>query len=375
MNFSYVSLDPVSVTKPGPHAAKELRTHQGIPGIERTASGRLFAVWYTGGTSECRENYVAMCISDDDGATWSETVAVVDPPHPDVRAFDSTLWISPDGRFYWFWAQGCGGNAGEWDICDGIGGVWFSILENPDDDPSEFRFSAPRRISHGIMMNKPTVLSDGTWALPCSVWTGNYRKHESLHVVPGAMMVVSSDGGETFEVRGRIAMDTVEGGPAFDEHMFVELRDGSILCCIRVRKGVAQSISRDGGRTWSRPELSPRFTGPNSRFFIRRLKSGRLLLVNNDSAEKREKMTAFLSEDDGLTWPCRLLLDARDNVSYPDGTEGADGRLYLIHDYNRCGGGYILLSRITEADILAGKLVTPSSALHLEVSRSRPVGK
>ena len=123
MNFSYVSLDPVPVTKPGPHAAKELRTHQGIPGIERTASGRLFAVWYTGGTSECRENYVAMSISDDDGATWSETVAVVDPPHPDVRAFDSTLWISPEGRFYWFWAQGCGGMDGKWENSDGIGGV------------------------------------------------------------------------------------------------------------------------------------------------------------------------------------------------------------------------------------------------------------
>ena len=72
---------------------------------------------------------------------------------------------------------------------------------------------------------------------------------------------------------------------------------------------------------------------------------------------------------------CRLLLDARDNVSYPDGTEGGDGRLYLTHDYKRCGGGYILLSRMMEGDILVGKLATASSALHLEVSHSRPVKK
>ena len=108
MNFSYISLDPVPVSKPGPHAAKELRTHQGIPGIECSASGRLFAVWYAGGNGECRENYVTMAVSDDHGATWKDSVAVVDPPHPDVRAFDSVLWRSPDGRFFWFWSQGCG---------------------------------------------------------------------------------------------------------------------------------------------------------------------------------------------------------------------------------------------------------------------------
>ena len=56
MNFTYASLDPVPVTKPGKHSAEEKRTHQGIPGIERLDSGRIFAVWYAGGKSECREN-------------------------------------------------------------------------------------------------------------------------------------------------------------------------------------------------------------------------------------------------------------------------------------------------------------------------------
>lgn len=373
MNFTYVSLDPVPVTKPGAHSARELRSHQGIPGIERSASGRLFAVWYAGGITECRENYVMMVVSDDNGATWSDAVAVIDPPHPDVRAFDPALWVAPDGRFFCFWAQGCGGENGE--ICDGIVGVWYTVLENPDDDPAVFRFTPPRRISNGIMMNKPTVLSDGTWALPCSVWTGDhYRKHESLGVVPGAMMVVSTDNGEHFEVRGRIDMSYVEGGAIFDEHMFVELRDGRIVCYIRVKKGIAESISCDGGRTWSLPELSRTVQGPNSRLFIRRLKSGRLLMVNNDSSVKREKMTAYLSDDDGATWPHRLLLDAREHdVAYPDGTEAPDGTLYLIHDFARKNGGYILMSRITEADILAGTPVSPDSALCLEVSHSIPV--
>ena len=32
--------------------------------------------------------------------------------------------------------------------------------------------------------------------------------------------------------------------------------DGRILCAIRVRKGVAESFSSDGGYTWSDPVLS-----------------------------------------------------------------------------------------------------------------------
>ena len=96
-------------------------------------------------------------------------------------------------------------------------------------------------------------------------------------------------------------------------------------------------------------------------------------MVNNDSTVKREKMTAYLSDDDGATWPHRLLLDAREQVSYPDGTEAPDGTLYLIHDFDRMNGGYVLMSRITEADILAGTPVSPDSALCLEVGHSIPV--
>lgn len=375
MDYSYVSLDPVQPSKPGPHASPAVRTHEGIPGIERSPNGRLFAVWYAGGTTECRENYAMLVVSDDDGKTWSDAVAVVDPPHPFVRAFDSTLWYAPNGKLYWFWAQSCGGYDSTWQIADGIVGVWYSIIENPDDDPASFRFSPSRRIANGIMMNKPTVLADGTWAFPCSVWTGNYPKHESLNVQQGAYMVVSEDQGETFHIRGRIHMANVEGGPIFDEHMFVQHNDGRVVCYIRVKKGTAESTSYDNGKTWTPPTLSTNIGGPNSRLFIRRLKSGRLLLVNNDSNTKREKMTAFLSDDDGKSWPHKLLLDLgkHDAVSYPDGVQAPDGTLYIIHDYARQRGGHIFMSRITEDDIIAGKLVSDNSQLKIHIASSFPV--
>lgn len=375
MSFTYQSLDPVPVTKPTERNLRDSRTFQGIPGIAVLPSGRIFAVWYAGGHTEFTENFVMMVISDDNGETWSDAVAVVDPPSPDVRAFDSTFWIAPDGRFFWFWSQ-----SSDW--FDGIAGVWYSILENPEADPAEFRFTAPVRIANGIMMDKPTVLSDGTWALPVSVWTGDYKKHDSLGVVQGCYMVVSEDNGKTFHPRGRIDLARVEGGPRFDEHCFVEHNDGAIECYIRVNRGVATSISRDKGATWTAPDLSKTILGPNSRMYAVRLRSGRILLVNNDASgivpgEKdwpvRERMTAYLSDDDGKTWPHSLLLDERTAVSYPDAQETADGSLFIIYDHERTKNGDILMARITEDDILAGRLVSPASRLKILIDHTKGV--
>ena len=48
------------------------RTWQGIPGLERTAKGRVFVAWFTGGPKEpAPENTVVLANSDDGGKTFS----------------------------------------------------------------------------------------------------------------------------------------------------------------------------------------------------------------------------------------------------------------------------------------------------------------
>jgi predicted neuraminidase len=78
-------------------------------------------------------------------------------------------------------------------------------------------------------------------------------------------------------------------------------------------------------RTWSEPKQAATVQNVNARFFLRRLKSGRILLVKNGSPaerlQKRTHMSAWLSEDEGQTWKGGLLLDERNAVSYPDGFE------------------------------------------------------
>ena len=87
---------PPVMFNPGPEYGPDTRPFQGIPGIERTAGGRLWATWYGGGPTEGPWNYVMLNTSADDGETWSGLTLVVNPPDP-VRAFDPVLWVDPLG--------------------------------------------------------------------------------------------------------------------------------------------------------------------------------------------------------------------------------------------------------------------------------------
>ncbi len=351
------------------------RQFQGIPGIERMPDGRLWATWYSGGTGEGPENFVLLVTSQDDGLTWSEPLAVVDPPGH-TRAFDPCLWRDPLGRLWWFWAESDSPKMGE--IMDGRGGVWAARLEG--ESPEELKFTRPVRIANGVMMNKPTVLSNGEWLLPTAVWACWHVKAEDLAGERFSNATVSTDAGESFTLRG--GADVPDR--CFDEHLFVELNDGRVWCLVRTFYGIGQSFSSDQGRTWTPGEDSG-LGGPNSRFFIRRLASGRLLLVNHidvtamesgqawragRSWRRRSHLAALLSEDEGATWIGPLLLDERDGVSYPDGVQAEDGRIFIIYDHDRAGAGEILLACFREEDILAGACVSPDAFLRRLVNRT-----
>lgn len=335
--------------------AYQNRAWQGIPGIEMAPNGRLWATFYSGGEDEGPDNYVTLVTSMDGGQTWSDLKSVIDPPGQS-RAYDPCLWQDPSGRLWLFWAQSFG-----W--FDGRCGVWASICS--DSTQADPVWSEPRRIADGIMMNKPTVLSSGDWLLPIAVWACNESDVNDLPEERYSNVYRSDDQGETFHKWGSADIPNRH----FDEHMVVERRDGSLWMLVRTFYGIGESVSVDGGRTWS-PGKPTTLGGPDSRFFIRRLLSGRLLLVNHYGFKGRSHLTAMLSEDDGLTWTGNLLLDERPHVSYPDGVQAEDGRIYIIYDRERKEAKEILMAAFTEEDIIQGECVTPHSVLQAIVNKA-----
>jgi hypothetical protein len=343
---------PAYIGPAKPLQAVTNRGFTGIPSLAVAPGGRLWATWYAGRTpAEDQNNYVVLATSGDDGDTWQE-VLVVDPDEAGpVRAYDPELWVTPEGNLLLFWAQAVGHDGA-------IAGVWTLTITNPDNAPP--RWTDPTRITDGIMMCKPTVLSTGEWALPASTW----RTTDS-----SARMVVSTDSGQTWSVRGGCHLPAEDR--EFDEHMFVERKDGSLWMLARTRYGIGESTSTDAGRTW--PELKPSaIPHPSARFFVRRLSSGNLLLVKHGPLDKktdRSQLTAFISKDDGHTWGGGLLLDERAGVSYPDGQERPDGLIRIIYDYSRTGDRTILMATFREEDAAAGTAVSGAVKLRQLVSR------
>ncbi|MEO6739177.1 MAG: sialidase family protein, partial [Chthoniobacteraceae bacterium] len=336
--------EPVVLTNPGAEFRDEARPGAMIIGMDRTPKGRIWGCWT--GTGDKKDGYFLLATSDDGGATWSKprlaVGAVTSPGQRLSGALVGNLWTDPRGRLWLFFDQQLGDP--EKRITN-----WFIRCDNPDAD--EPAWSEPVCFAEGCTLNKPTVLKNGDWLLPVSDW------HQKT-----ARVFASTDEGRSWKERGSLQFPDWE----YDEHMMVELRDGRLWMLARTKGNPHESFSTDQGATWSEPKPSA-IQNINARFFLRRLASGKLLLVKNgpptERLMKRSHLSAFLSDDDGKTWSGGLLLDERSSVSYPDGFQSPDGLIHILYDWNRHTDAEILMAKFREEDVLAGKVVSQDAKL------------
>jgi predicted neuraminidase len=343
---------PAVITEPGAEFQDEARPGAMIIGLDRTPKGRLWGCWT--GTGDKKDGYFLLATSEDGGATWSKPRLAVGARMELAQklsgALVGNLWTDPKGRLWLFFDQQLG------DARERITN-WFIRCDDPDSaDPS---WSQPVQFAEGCTLNKPTVLKSGDWLLPVSDWQKKT-----------ARVFASTDEGASWKERGSLQFPNWQ----FDEHMTVELRDGRLWMLARTQGQPHESFSTDGGATWSEPRPAATVQNVSSRFFLRRLKSGRILLVKNGSPaerlEKRTHLSAYLSEDEGQTWKGGLLLDERNSVSYPDGFESPDGFIHILYDWNRHTDAEILLTKFREEDVLAGQIVTKDAKLRMLANKA-----
>ena len=337
---------PVIITEPGPEFQDDARPGAMILGMDRTPKGRIWGLWT--GTGDRADGYFLLATSDDGGATWSKprlVVGALDPTGKRQRgALVGNLWTDPLGRLWLFFDQAVIG-------LPGPRADWFIRCDNPDADTPVWS-KAVCFSDEGCTLNKPTILKNGEWLLPVSKWADKT-----------AWVYVSADQGNSWKPRGSVKFPDWN----FDEHMFVELRDGRLWMLARTGGNPYECFSTDNGATWTEPRPAATVQNVNSRFFLRRLASGRILLVKNgpptERIKKRSHLSAYLSEDEGKTWKGGLLLDERSSVSYPDGFEAPDGLIHILYDWNRHTDAEILLAKFREEDVLARKLVSKDAKL------------
>ena len=353
-------MTPIYVnTAPGEEFQLSRRMWQGCPTILRTPRGRLYAGWYSGGTGEpAPDNYNLLIRSDDNGWSWSKPVAVVaSDMSSDYIAIDIQLWLDPMERMWMFITQRYLGK--EWKITDHDHlALWAAVCENPDDE--ELVWSKVQYISNGFLRTQPTVLSNGDWVLCAYNWCHDRYQY-----------CRSCDQGKSwFNCQAGKKQD-----PVFDETMILERKDGSLLMFARDRSPLLVKCESPDlkGTQWSDGTFT-NIINASSRFFLRRLKSGRILLIHNEAAGFRRNLVAKLSEDEGNTWPYMLQLDDAEtierSISYPDAVEADDGSIYIVYDRGRMTFREIIMAQITEEDILQGSVTCQASYLRRIISKA-----
>ena len=113
---------------------------------------------------------------------------------------------------------------------------------------------------------------------------------------------------------------------------------------------MVRTESHDCGRTWSQGSET-QVPNPNSAVDFIRLKSGKLLLVYNESMVDRTPLTVALSMDNDKTWPVKKnLLDAEGPYAYPYAIETQDGKIHVI--FTTAGRSTIMHAVFDEEDLL-----------------------
>lgn len=325
------------------------RHWQGCPTIARTNGGRLFASWVTGDSNEPKdENYEPIVYSDDNGLTW-HNLWWISNEHPEAQTNDTQFWVDPDGRLWMCYVQRRkpGG-------FDKNSGVWAVVIDNPDMDIEELKNMEikPRRLFDGLLRNNFLVLSDGTWlAAPNDFVDEN-----------NTIVYASTDKGKTWTVRGGAYLPIATN---FDETILYEKEDGSIWMMVRNTSGkIVECYSYDKGYTWTEAQQTE-FNNASTRFNLMKLPSGNLILINNNNSAARNNLTAYLSLDDGVTWPYTMMIDST-YTSYPDiEYNPKTNEIYVIYDQYRTDQGNIHMAVFTEEYLMKHSVIDSDMIYHV----------
>ncbi len=168
----------------------------------------------------------------------------------------------------------------------------------------------------------PLVRSDGALLVPLS--------NENFEI---PMMAITKDSGTTWTFSKPVP-EAMMIQPAV-----VEYPDGQLVAFFRngdPRHRVKRSSSKDGGMTWTKPELTDR-PHPGGGVDALLLKSGNLALVyNNKEQGPRDKLAISISTDRGKTFNITRQLEDQTGgrFDYPSIIQTKQGIIHISYTYN-----------------------------------------
>lgn len=274
-----------------------------IPALIETRKGTLLAVAdarYDNTRDLPGKIALVMRRSSDRGKTWSPSRVIREVKEGGVG--DASLLLDrKSGRIWCFHAYGP----------PGIG--FRTAKPGERTGPTTLQVHAMWSDDDGMHWSDAVDLTaqikDPSWEAMFATSGTNIQTSKGRYLVP--MVVRGSDG----VVMSRNAYSDDRGktwrigpgiGPGTDESHAVELRDGTVLQNMRSGPRRAIARSHDGGVSFGPVTHDEALIDPVCNAGITR--TGNLLIFTNAASTKRERLTVWISEDNGATWAYRRVL-------------------------------------------------------------------
>ncbi|MDX9973040.1 MAG: sialidase family protein, partial [FCB group bacterium] len=125
---------------------------------------------------------------------------------------------------------------------------------------------------------------------------------------------------------------------------FAQRKDGTVVAFMRdngIPKKIRKAESGDGGKTWGNVTTLD-ILNPGSSVDVTVLENGHWVLICND-VDGRHRISAYLSEDEGNTWPIKRALEDfekdKGSASYPCVTQAKDGSIHCSYSFDNSSEG------------------------------------
>ena len=287
--------------------------------------GDLYLVYYGGKGEYATDTAVFGSRLKKGGVEWS-------PPEPIARdpfrsLGNAVVWKAPDQLVWLFYVVRHGET---WSTSR----IQFKVSR---DGARSWSDASVLSLGAGTMVrNRPIVLAGGDYLLPAYQETG----HDPEFVGPESTSLFFrfSPKARAWTAAGRIRSPMGNIQPAVvaldANHLIAYCRRGGGYG--PSEKGyLVRSESFDGGRSWS-AGVDSHFPNPNAAVDFLKLKSGKLLLIYNDSMSRRTPLTVALSPDGDKSWPHkRTIAEGPGDFGYPSAFQALDGKVHVVFTSDR----------------------------------------
>jgi predicted neuraminidase len=309
------------------------------------SSGDLLCCWFAGSNEGNADISIAVSRLNSDESIWKPPVIVSDDHERSEQ--NPSLFLSPSGEVWLMYTAQTARTA----LTPKNFNLQYTAeirckrsLDNGYSwGPTETMFSRPG----SFCRQKIQVLANGRWIF------GNWIcfPDESRNGSDITVMQISDDNGKSWhgvevpQSQGRVHANIIEIAP------------GKLVTLFRSRfaDNIYRSVSEDNGDTWTAP-VRTELRNNNSSISAIRMQSGVIGLIYNDLSfngnegitiwpQQRCPVTMAISEDEGITWPYRRVIEPGEGFvgpwndinnrryEYPVMMQGRDGKIHVAYSW------------------------------------------